>query len=106
MNMAADWKGAGAGKIHLDRLARRLLVPIKAHAARIDVDLVEKFVVIGKQQAVAAGDRDLAEGEGAALLDDAVHRRSTQRGRDEQQGSGDDQAIRLPSRSRRAAYGG
>ena len=62
VNMAADRKAARAGKIHLDRLARRLLVRIEAHVARVDIDLMEKFIVIGEQHSVAAGDRDLAGG--------------------------------------------
>ena len=72
--MAADRKGAGARKIDVDRLAGRLLFRVEAHAARGDIDLVEEFVLVRKEKGVAASNRDLAEAEGASLLNDSVRR--------------------------------
>ena len=76
MDVAAHRKGAGARKIDFDRLARRLLRRIERHVFRIDIDLVEEFILVGKQNRVAPGDRDVADREGAPFLDDSVHRDS------------------------------
>src|ERR1043166_8709195 len=87
MNMAADRKGAGARKSDVDCLAGGLLFRVEAHAARGDIDLVEEFVLVRKEKGVAASNRDLAEAEGASLLNDSVRRGGARelRGHDEQQ---------------------
>src|SRR5690242_16916803 len=74
MNMAADRKGAGTRKIDVDCLAGRLLVRVEGHPARGDIDLVEEFVLVRKEKGIAASDRDLADAEGASLLNDSVRR--------------------------------
>src|SRR5437764_15353737 len=87
MNMAADGKGAGARKMNIDCLTGSLLVRVKGHAARGDIDLVEEFILVRKEKGVAAIDRDLADAEGASLLNDSVRRGGARelRGRKEQQ---------------------
>src|SRR5207248_6103205 len=96
MNMAADGKGAGARKMNVDCLAGRLLVRVKSHAARGDIDLVEEFIFIRKEKGVPAIDRDLANADGASLLHDSVRRGGTRdvRGRDEQQAGNDPDPAR------------
>src|SRR5438552_15652501 len=74
--MAAYREGAGARKINLDRLPRRLLRRIEGHVSRIDIELMEKFIVVGEQDGVASRDRDVADHEGPPLLGDSVHRGS------------------------------
>ena len=65
-----------AREINLDRLPRRLLRRIEGHVSRIDIDLVEKFILVGELDGVASRDRDVADREGTPLLDDSVHRGS------------------------------
>ena len=72
VDMAADRKSPGARKLDLDRLAGRLLVRIEGHARRVDIDLVEKLVLVGKEQRVAARDCYLAHSKSASFLDDSV----------------------------------
>ena len=73
--------------MNVDCLAGRLLVRVKGHAARGDIDLVEEFIFIRKEKGVSAIDRDLADAEGASLLNDSVRRGGARelRGRGEQQ---------------------
>lgn len=96
MNMTADGKGAGARKMNIDCLTGRLLVRVKGHAARGDIDLVEEFILVRKEKGVAAIDRDLADAEGASLLNDSVRRGGAGefRGRDEQQEGNDPDPAR------------
>jgi hypothetical protein len=81
--MTAHRERPRARKIDLDRLARRLLRGVERHVFRIDVDLMEEFVLVGKQNRVAPGDRDRSCCEVAAFLDDSVDRGGTGKARNE-----------------------
>jgi len=59
MNMATDGKFTGAREINLNGLARRLLARIECHTGGIHIDLMEKFVLVRKKNAVAGTERDL-----------------------------------------------
>jgi len=82
--------------MNVDCLAGRLLVRVKGHAARGDIDLVEEFIFIRKEKGVSAIDRDLADAEGASLLNDSVRRGGARelRGRGEQQEGNDPDPAR------------
>ena len=82
--------------MNVDCLAGRLLVRVKGHAARGDIDLVEEFIFIRKEKGVPSIDRDLADAEGASLLNDSVRRGGTRelRGRGEQQEGNDPDPAR------------
>ena len=60
--------------MNVDCLAGRLLAGVKGHPARGDIDLVEEFIFIRKEKGVPSIDRDLADAEGASLLNDSVRR--------------------------------
>jgi hypothetical protein len=83
MDMAAHRERPRPRKINLDRLARRLLRGVERHVSRIDIDLMEEFVLVGKQNSVAPSDRDRGCCEVAAFLDDSVDRGGAGKARDE-----------------------
>src|SRR5215469_3065176 len=70
MDMAAHFERAGRGKSDRHILARLLLVRIECHRSRLDVDLMQKVVLVAEGQGVAASDADLGGMKRAPLLHD------------------------------------
>ena len=77
--MTADLKGAGLREQDADHLAGGLLGGIEAHRLRVDIDLMEEFIVVGKGECVATLDRNLGPRKRAVLLRD-LNRRGKSRG--------------------------
>src|SRR5579862_4813325 len=72
VDMAAHLKSSGSREFHHDILAGLLFVGVEVQDVRLDVDLMDEFVLIGEGERIALGNGHLARMKGPALLDDRM----------------------------------
>jgi hypothetical protein len=94
VDVAADLERARLRKSHVDCLPGCLLCGVEAHRIRIDVDLVQEFIVVAERDRVAALNRNLAPRERAVLLRD-LQRGGKCRGRNQAEAEGNNSAARM-----------
>ncbi|MGC2413899.1 MAG: hypothetical protein WA459_14520 [Stellaceae bacterium] len=105
MNVTAHREGAAQRKIHVNGLAGPLLGGIKRDVFRIDIDLMQEFVLVGEADGVALGDHNLVNREIAPLLRHGVERRGKRRRGGQRHGHDDCRAISSSAGNARPVVG-